>query len=83
MLMYGAKLILKQYLKLFSSLLRAVNPGKCYFCLQQGSGWGMVLPIIGSHSWVLVLDSHSPSIHQALFGLWHAAPPGVFLWRLF
>lgn len=91
MLMYGAKLILKQYLKLFSSLLRAVRPWEVLLLSaegirlgQAGSGlWAQYSPIIGPRSWILVLDSHSPAIHQALFGLWHAAPVGVFLWSMF
>ena len=44
---------------------------------------GSVLPVGGPRSWILVLDSRSPPIHQALFGLWHAAPLGVFPWSLF
>lgn len=82
--MYGTKLILKQYFKLFSSLLRAVKPWEVLLLSAEViRPVGTVLLIVGPCSWISVLDSHSPPIHQALFGLWHAAPPGVFLWSLF
>lgn len=44
---------------------------------------GSVLPVGGPRSWILMPYSRSPPIHQALFGLWRAAPPGAFLLSLF